>query len=364
MRSANLGKISADIRPDLSKNNPRNSEGAFFTLKNSDILFAYSKFKGKSNADYASADICLLRSTDDGRTFGEEKTIMTCESEKAVNIMSLSFLEMANGDIGLFYLVRRTYTHMRMYLRRSADGGNTWSDRVLCMPEDGYYVVNNDRVRHLASGRILIPAARHAVAEGYVDARSESLFFYSDDDGASWKMAAGKCNLPGISCCDSGLQEPGILEIAPNILWGWARTDLGRQYEMFSHDGGDTWTASQPSRFTSPLSPLCMKRGWDENIYAIWNPIPVYNGREVDKEFFTGGRTPLVIAVSKDNGQTFTDPVAFEEEPDRGYCYCALHFTKEALLLAYCAGGKEDGNCLGRTVIRRIEKKELEELFA
>ena len=83
MRSANLGKISADIRPDLSKNNPRNSEGAFFTLKNSDILFAYSKFKGKSNADYASADICLLRSTDDGRTFGEEKTIMTCESEKA-----------------------------------------------------------------------------------------------------------------------------------------------------------------------------------------------------------------------------------------------------------------------------------------
>ena len=90
MRSANLGKISADIRPDLSKNNPRNSEGAFFTLKNGDILFAYSKFKGNSNADYASADICLLRSTDDGRTFGEEKTIVTCESEKAVNIMSLS----------------------------------------------------------------------------------------------------------------------------------------------------------------------------------------------------------------------------------------------------------------------------------
>lgn len=130
-----ISKLRKDFRgypPRIfPKNNPRNSEGAFFTLKNSDILFAYSKFKGKSNADYASADICLLRSTDDGRTFGEEKTIMTCESEKAVNIMSLSFLEMANGDIGLFYLVRQTYTHMRMYLRRSADGGNTWSDRVL-----------------------------------------------------------------------------------------------------------------------------------------------------------------------------------------------------------------------------------------
>ena len=75
MRSANLGKISADIRPDLSKNNPRNSEGAFFTLKNGDILFAYSKFKGKSNADYASADICLLRSTDDGRTLDRKSVV-------------------------------------------------------------------------------------------------------------------------------------------------------------------------------------------------------------------------------------------------------------------------------------------------
>ena len=117
MRSIELGELSADIRPDLSKNNPRNSEGAFFTLKNGDILFAYSKFKGKSNADFASADICLLRSKDNGRSFGEEKTIMTCESEKAVNIMSLSFLEMKNGDVGLFYLVRQTYTHMRMYLQ-------------------------------------------------------------------------------------------------------------------------------------------------------------------------------------------------------------------------------------------------------
>lgn len=235
---------------------------------------------------------------------------------------------------------------------------------MLCMPEDGYYVVNNDRVRHLASGRILIPAARHAVAEGYVDARSESLFFYSDDDGASWKMQQANATFRESPAVIPAFRSLVFWRSRPTFSGAGPEPTLAAQYEMFSHDGGDTWTASQPSRFTSPLSPLCMKRGWDENIYAIWNPIPVYNGREVDKEFFTGGRTPLVIAVSKDNGQTFTDPVAFEEEPDRGYCYCALHFTKEALLLAYCAGGKEDGNCLGRTVIRRIEKKELEELFA
>ena len=66
------------------------------------LLYRAAENREAANADFASADICLLRSKDNGRSFGEEKTIMTCESEKAVNIMSLSFLEMKNGDVGLF----------------------------------------------------------------------------------------------------------------------------------------------------------------------------------------------------------------------------------------------------------------------
>lgn len=82
-----------------------------------------------------------------------------------------------------------------------------------------------------------------------------------------------------------------------------------------------------------------MKRDENGVLYAIWNPIPQYNGREEPGKVFMGGRTPYVIAVSRDNGQTFTEPVSFEEEEDHGYCYCAIHFTKDAMLLAYCAGG-------------------------
>ena len=51
-----------------------------------------------------------------------------------------------------------------------------------------------------------------------------------------------------------------------------------------------------------------------------------------------------MIAVSRDNGQTFTEPVSFEEEEDHGYCYCAIHFTKDAMLLALLrrrAGGRK-----------------------
>lgn len=368
MKRMELGSVSLDLVP--GPDNPRNSEGAFLTLPDGEILYAYSRYKGKSCSDEATTDLCLLRSRDDGRTFGEESTILTCEGEDGVNAMSLSMMHMENGDIGLFYLVRTTYTLLRMFLRRSRDGGRTWGERVLCTPQEGFFVVNNDRVIRLSNGRILIPAASHRsglrgdMEEGsrFFDSRAEDMFFYSEDDGATWKPASGKCSMPYSSCCYSGLQEPGVVELTPGHLWGWARTDLGRQYEMFSMDYGNTWTACQPSRFTSPNGPLSMKRDENGVLYAIWNPIPQYNGREEPGKVFMGGRTPYVIAVSRDNGQTFTEPVSFEEEEDHGYCYCAIHFTKDAMLLAYCAGGPEDGSCLTKTRIRRIPRSQLEEI--
>ena len=66
------------------------------------------------------------------------------------------------------------------------------------------------------------------------------------------------------------------------------------------------------------------------------------------------GRTPLVMATSKDDGKTWTEPVVIEDDPDHGYCYVAIHFCQDFVLLAYCAGGPADGICLARTVIRKI----------
>ncbi len=168
--------------------------------------------------------------------------------------------------------------------------------------------------------------------------------------------------MPYLTNCESGLQEPGVLELSPGVIWGFSRTDLGRQYEMYSIDNGNTWTTVQPSRFTGPNSPLSMKRDHKSDwIYAVWNPIPEYNGRKRQK-IFTGGRTPYVIAVSKDNGKTFSEPTAFETEEDHGYCYCAIHFLDDAILLGYNGGGPEDGSCLARTRIRRIPRCQLENL--
>ena len=370
MRKEELGKIILDLSPSMEKKNPRNSEGAFQQLSSGEIIFVYSRFKGDSSADSATSDLAVLRSTDGGETFTHEQTITTCEREEGVNVMSLSLLEMNNGDIGLFYLVRTTYTLLQMFLKRSSDGGRTWSERVLCTPYEGFFVVNNDRVTRLSSGRIIIPAARHTTGwygrpdcdRQYLDSRSEVVFFYSDDDGYTWKQSSDKCSAPYHSYNTAGLQEPGLIELKNGVLWAWARTELGRQYEMFSMDSGEHWTASQPSRFTSPNSPLSMKRDPFGRIYAIWNPIPEYNGRTVP-DYFTGGRTPLVIAVSEDDGRTFSEPVIFEDDESCGYCYCAIYFANNKMLLSYCAGGEEEKSCLAKTRLRGIPMEQLSTVF-
>lgn len=344
--------------------NLRSGEGAFIDLKNGDILYVFSRFRGEAVLDYQTADVAALRSRDGGRTFGEEKILLSAADEGAENMMSVSLLRMADGSVGLFYLIRETLTRMRMYLRRSFDEGDTWSEKTLCTPEEGFFVVNNDRVVRLSSGRIVIPAAVHRKGyrafpdekgQGFYDSRSECVFFYSDDDGRTWTRSDNKCVLHDTAYARSGLQEPGVVELKNGVLYGWARTDLGRQYEMLSLDGGERWTSSQPSWFTSPNSPLCMKRLPDGRLLAVWNPVPVFNGRsEHVGGAWTGGRTPLVAATSRDEGRTFTGLTVLEDAPDRGYCYAAIHPVSDGVLLAYYCGGEQEGNVFGRSRILHV----------
>lgn len=339
--------------------NPRNSEGGFVDLKDGRILFVYAHFVGTSSADSAKARLAARTSADGGETWSPDSFIATPEEDTAMNVMCASLLRHANGDLGLFYLLRRSWHDLRLYCRRSTDEGQTWSAPVCCMPAASYYVVNGDRVVRLTTGRIVVPAANHrSLADrndsSAVDWRGIAEFFLSDDDGRSWRRAPGYCTLP-VTHTKSGLQEPGVVELPGGRLWGWARTDLGRQYEFFSSDGGETWSAAAPSRFTSPNSPLSMRRipGTDEFL-AVWNPEPAYETRLTKR--IGGDRTPFVLATGKTPAGAWTRAKIIEghDGADAGYCYPAIHFTKDSVLLAYSAGGPEDKSRLARLRMRKI----------
>ena len=345
------------------RDNPRNSEGAFITLSGGRVLYAYTRYYGRSWHDEATAVIAGRYSADGGRTWAARDSVLV-EDEGGCNVMSVSLLRLQDGRIALFYLRKNSGNDCRAYMRISDDEAETWSRPVLTIPAPGYFVTNNDRVIQLRSGRLVVPATFHrsrlAVRRGVghgADSRGIFMMFLSDDGGKTWRESADWWALPVKS--DSGLQEAGAVELRNGDVYGWSRTTTGRQWELRSKDGADTWTPPEPSRFQAPCSPLSIKRipatgdllaVWNDH-HTRWRHLPGVRGARYAESNW--GRTPLTTAISGDDGRTWRRHKAIETDPRRGFCYTAMHFTDDAVLLAYCCGGRH-GAVLQDACIRRI----------
>ena len=348
--------------------NPRNSEGAFIDLSDGRILFAYTRFIGDSWGDHASAVIASRVSSDGGRTWSRRDRILI-QDEGRCNVMSVSLLRLGDGSIGLFTARKNSLQDCIPFLRKSTDEGRTWSKPVRCIPTPGYFVLNNDRVVRLRSGRLILPAAFHrsrtarqSVDYKWFESRGLAFFFLSDDHGRTWREAKDWWTLPRRS--GSGLQEPGVVELDDGTLYAWCRTDIGRQWEMRSRDAGETWSAPRPSPFYSPNSPLSITRiPRLETFLAVWNdhhPDRWGSGPLAESRFETNsswGRTPLAAALGTPHDHQWSRPILIEDDPERGFCYTAIHPTEDAVLLAYCCGGRGSG-VLQDLCIRRIGLEE------
>ena len=363
-----IGKVICDLVPN--KENNRNSEGAFIKLKNGDLMYAYTRYRGEGCEDYSVADLYAIISNDDGESFGAPFLLFSCEDVGADNIMSVSLLRMKNGNIGLFYLQKHNSEHnCTPYLAISPDEGKTWSKHIRCVDEDDFFVLNNDRVITLQNGRILMPVARHKYRDGsYLS--GVILMYASDDDGMTWNKISNEIKLDfhnvksekrdSLGSC----MEPGVVQLESGTVWCFIRTTLGRQYEAFSEDFGVSWSPIQPSQFTSPNSPMSVKKLKNGSLFTVWNPVPLYNGRSQYAEgVWTGARTPYVFTVLNKEGELVSEYKEIETDEKAGFCYCAIYETENGdILLGYCAGGVSDGACLNKIRIRKIYKSDFNEI--
>jgi len=178
---------------------------------------------------------------------------------------------------------------------RSADGGKTWSQPRRVSPVENF---NQMPLNHVAvramSGRILFPV----YGQGYV------YVYRSDDDGATWQRSRDYVRsyyrYQGRSrILDE--DEPCIVEVKPGSFLMLMRTDVGRLYESWSHDNGDTWTDGVPTELMSNNSPaqVAMIPGTTD-LVVVFNQ---GNTAEARKELY---RSRLSTAISRDGGRTWS----------------------------------------------------------
>ena len=301
-------------------------------------------------------------SHDNGKSFQHlPEPLVTAEQHNTKNIMSVSFCRLNNGTLCLFYLCKKG-AHSAYYMRRANADEKTFGEAELCIDfsKDIYYVINNCRICKLSDGRLLVPAAKHKIVgtppEQYGEYFGTCQIFECDPDGNNWHALSEDIAMPYPGHSETGLQEPGISVLPDGRLYGYFRTDRCFQFESFSEDCGKTWSVPVASPFTAPESPMLIARNPYSGIYySVWNPVPYYNGRYKEDVWCHAGRFPFVIAQSE-NGTDFSEYTYIEDEPEHGYCYPAILFLSEKeMLISYCCGGTDDGKCLSRTRIKRIQ---------
>lgn len=344
-----MGSVVLEL--PTAEGNPRNTEGDLVTLRDGRLLLIYTRFTG-GGSDHDTADLVSRVSADGGRTWSSRDAVVVANAG-GLNVMSVSLLRLQDDRLALFYLEKNALTDCRPVVRFSSDEAATWSEPVEIIPDDqiGYYVLNNDRVIQLADGRLLAPLALHHRPDWEKpDWNGEVGVYFSDDSGATWKRSANWRQAHDPVGKRVAAQEPGLVERRDGSLLMYIRTSAGELYESVSTDRGAGWSAPRPMGVASPQSPATIERlpGGDAPLVMVWNDhahLPVAQRK---------ARTPLSLALSHDDGKTWSKPTVLEPDPAGWYCYTAMAFTEDALFLAYVAGEQSPGRHLSASRVRRI----------
>ncbi len=208
-----------------------------------------------------------------------------------------------------------------LFFRKSIDEGETWGPEVLVSPPGivSWYALN-DTLIQLGSGRLLWPCyggSRAAtpnpkpLVEGqergighlwYPENVGLTKFFYSDDEGESWRASGDDLMLwidHGKSNLDS-IHEPTAAETKEGRVLCLARCARMRAVQAFSGDQGETWTLPELSGLNSSNAPIRLKRiPSTGDLMVVWNQVTAEEHRRAY------GRCRLSAAISTNGGRTW-----------------------------------------------------------
>lgn len=225
--------------------------------------------------------------------------------------------------------------------RTSADGGRTWDAPRDLLPGSGLFVRQPPVVR--PDGAWLLPVFRCRALPGlrWSGDDDDSVLYLSHDQGRTWQTRT----VPGSQGCVHMNLVPGSQ--GPDHLLAFYRSRWAdRVHRSESHDGGEHWSAPQPTPVPNNNSSIQVIRLASGRLAMVCNPVgaehaqerrvSLYDEIEAGDDtasplpeagapatghrlaFWGTPRAPLALMLSDDDGLTW--PMRRDLECGDGYC--------------------------------------------
>lgn len=228
-----------------------------------------------------------------------------------------------DGAVLLFYKVGKCIPSWSTRLTVSTDCGQTWSaPRELVTGDVGGRGPVRNHLLVLPSGRWLAPAS---LEEGEWRCFAD----ISDDRGSTWhKSAEIRVGFPDTMSEQErrarGVIQPALWESGAGQVHMLMRSSEGCLYRSDSQDEGTTWCPAYATDLPNNNSGICLTRVPDGNLYLVYNPVGADRGP----------RTPLTLACSQDNGESWRNVFTLEDAPGE-YSYPDICWDGHELLVTY-----------------------------
>lgn len=223
-----------------------------------------------------------------------------------------------DGVVSLFFKVGADCAVWTTHVRRSADGGATWSPDEVLVPGDvdGRGPAKNKPIL-LADGTLLAPGSRETAGLWRVFADR------SHDGGRTWS-ASDEAAMDRTAITGTGAIQPTLWESSPGHVHMLVRTSCGWICRSDSEDGGVTWSPLRKTSLPNNNSGIDLARDSAGRILLACNPV--------------GGnwaaRTQLSLMASEDNGATWDPLLELETEPGE-FSYPAVVATPHGFAGTY-----------------------------
>lgn len=246
--------------------------------------FLAAWFGGKAEG---ATDVQIWGSTFDGKAWSEPVVLGTEPGQPCWNPV---FFKTAKGTLYLWYKAGPKPENWTGFVRTSSDIGKTWSKPEM-MPA-GFLGPVRAKPIQLVNGTILAGTSLESYRNWtpYVDR--------SSDDGKTWKRS-NAFHVPE----KFGQIQPTLFETKEGKIVALMRSKNPRFIcRAVSTNGGETFTPAEETPLPNPSAGIDVVKTREGDLFLIYNPTQV-------------SRSPISLARSSDDGQTWKKVVDLETEP-------------------------------------------------